>query len=126
MKPILALISAVALGAVLMGLYAQKPTEDDLDSQFQSFITEHRKSYFSATEYNLRKSIFAQNLDTIEKMNAEDDKAEFGVNQFADLTIEEFSRRLKVPGKGLSEEDRDDKVDQEAYPTREWATTLDW
>lgn len=100
-------------------------TTSDIDAQFEEFISQFRKSYFSNSEYQLRKEIFSQNIMMIDQFNSEGG-ATYGVNQFSDLTFEEFSTRLSVPGKGLSNEERDDQVEQEIYPIRVQKDAIDW
>ena len=50
-----------------------------------------RRSYFSAEEYQTRLGIFRENLEQIAILNsASDDKAEYGVGPFTDMSAEEF------------------------------------
>ena len=123
MKSIAALIS---VGVVLGALYMSTPATVDIDSEFQQFVLDYRRSYFSQAEYNLRKQIFKDNLDQISQLNTEHPDATFGVNEFADLTFEEFSVRFGVRGTNAVEGERDDKVVQEAYPKRDWADSIDY
>ena len=51
-------------------------------------------NYGTTEEYNFRIGIFQKNLNTIARLNAENDDAIFGVNEFADRTEEEMKRRL--------------------------------
>jgi len=65
-----------------------------LDTEWEAFKVKYEKGFLSATHHDERKSIFAANLERIEKHNAEHAEGKhsywLGVNQFADLTNEEF------------------------------------
>jgi C1A family cysteine protease len=94
-------ILALGVGLVaLTGFYMTTTSHSDLDDQFQAFITEYRKSYFSASEYNLRKANFAATLDMIAQRNAEDPTAKHGITKFADWSQEEFEAILGYKAKG--------------------------
>jgi len=65
-----------------------------LDRQmFNSFMAQYNKMYKSREEFRKRFSIFQSNLKIIEKLNAQSgtNGATYGINQFSDLTPEEFS-----------------------------------
>merc|ERR1711997_712104 len=74
-----------------------------LNAQFAGFKATHSKTYANAFEEAYRKGIFAANLAKISQHNEEYARGEhtwnMGVNQFADLTHEEFMemQTLKVP-----------------------------
>merc|ERR1712136_244273 len=65
-----------------------------LNAQFASFKHSHGKQYTDAFEEAYRKGIFAANLAKINQHNVEFANGEhswkMGVNQFADLTHDEF------------------------------------
>merc|ERR1712029_911177 len=65
-----------------------------LDAEWEAFKVKYGKGFLSATHHDERKSIFAANLERIEKHNAEHAEGKhsywLGVNQFADLTNDEF------------------------------------
>jgi len=70
----------------------------DLDSEWEQFKIKYGKNMLTGSEHDLRKNIFASNLKFIEKHNAEHDLGlhtfTVGVNQFADLTNEEFVKQF--------------------------------
>jgi len=74
-----------------------------LNSQFAAFKHTHSKRYSDAFEEAYRKGIFAANLAKISQHNEEyavgEHSWKMGVNQFADLTHDEFMamQTLKVP-----------------------------
>lgn len=65
-----------------------------VDDHFESFKSTYGKAYHSVEEEQVRRSIFAYNLQFIDQHNAEHDQGlhghRLGVNQFTDLTHEEF------------------------------------
>merc|ERR1712121_581165 len=74
-----------------------------LNAQFASFKHSHGKQYTDAFEEAYRKGIFAANLAKINQHNVEFANGEhswkMGVNQFADLTHDEFMamNTLSIP-----------------------------
>jgi len=63
------------------------------EQAFQKLISTYSKVYASETEYAHRFNVFKNNLKIIEELNAKDPEAIFGINEFADLSPEEFSDR---------------------------------
>jgi len=65
---------------------------------FAKFMEKYHKSYDSFREYGRRLKIFSDNMDTIERLNAEhaqlsgQDLHVFGVTPFSDLTEQEFAK----------------------------------
>jgi len=85
------LIAAVALAAIA-GVYLytrSNPTPEPVEEAFANYVSQFRKSYFSADEYSMRLATFKKNLAEIETLNRED-TATYGVNQYSDWTHEEF------------------------------------
>merc|ERR1712226_1650499 len=66
----------------------------DLETEWTAFKAKFEKNFLSATHHDERKAVFAKNLALIEKHNAEHKAGKhsywLGVNQFADLTNDEF------------------------------------
>lgn len=60
--------------------------------QFEKFIKKYEKKYDSVQEYLARYQIFKNNLAEMSKVSNEDTH-ENGINQFADMTKNEFRRR---------------------------------
>ncbi|XP_064644993.1 procathepsin L-like [Lineus longissimus] len=83
------MIRAVALLALVATAFAAPL----LDQEWESFKTSHQKTY-AADEELVRKAIFSNNLNIIQKHNVEADMGEhtywLGVNQYADWTSDEF------------------------------------
>jgi outer membrane receptor for ferric coprogen and ferric-rhodotorulic acid len=71
-------------------MFSLKPEQKEMTS-FESFKKEFGKSYVSQVEEEYRRTVFLKNLIQIEGHNANKDNTYVkGVNQFADLTQEEF------------------------------------
>merc|ERR1712243_299802 len=85
--------------ALAVALSSAASVDQDFASQWQNFKSLHGKSY-DATEEKLRMQIFSANMDRISRHNARYMKGEvtysMGMNQFGDLTTEEFSKLHKA------------------------------
>jgi len=62
----------------------------DIDEAWEAFKVQFPKAYNSPSEESQRKEIFASNFEYIIAHNQGDSKFQLGVNQFADLTEEEW------------------------------------
>ncbi|XP_014292125.1 cathepsin L [Halyomorpha halys] len=73
-------------------------TAISIDEQWNTFKAQHKKHYLSASEEKNRLSIFTENMKQIEEHNAKFAKGEvtysLTMNQFGDLSQEEFSARI--------------------------------
>lgn len=69
----------------------------DLDKKWEEFKLEYNKVYTLSREETLRKQIFTKNVLDIEEHNQRHDSGletyEKGINQFSDLTYEEFAKQ---------------------------------
>jgi hypothetical protein len=99
------------LGSVV---YFRGNTTNDLElspdviAEFESFKLKHNKAYTLAEEI-YRLSIFHQTLKRINEHNSNPHKTyRKGINQFSDLTLEEFETRYLM--KTILEEEEDDGV----------------
>jgi len=85
--------------ALAVALSSAASVDQAFASQWQNFKSLHGKSY-DATEEKLRMQIFSANMDRISRHNARYMKGEvsysMGMNQFGDLTTEEFSKLHKA------------------------------
>ncbi|KAL0218517.1 hypothetical protein P9112_004170 [Eukaryota sp. TZLM1-RC] len=68
--------------------------DDATRAQFDAWLNDQNKVYSSKQEYEYRLSVFADNLQRIAFQNSVQPDAEFGVNQFADMTEAEFAEFL--------------------------------
>jgi len=63
---------------------------------FQRLIKTYKKVYASEKEYEHRFGIFKDNLKIIAELNAKDAEAIYGINEFADMSAEEFTERYRI------------------------------
>jgi len=83
--------------------------EDYVRLQFSKFKADHGKTYLTRSEETTRFSIFAENMKKIEAHNnAKMVSYKMGINQFSDMTQEEFSahslggyKRMPQPEKNI-------------------------
>ncbi len=61
---------------------------------FSEWMRSSKKAYSSREELVLRRGIFAANLAKIQQHNAEGHSWTMAVNQFADLTADEFKAKF--------------------------------
>lgn len=91
---IVSIIAVVgALVAITLISYSSR-SEHNLESQFYTFMTDYGKSYSSQEELEFRMQVFKLNMQEAQRIQALNPDALFGVNQFADMTDEEFRRLL--------------------------------
>jgi len=62
-----------------------------MQKEFETFVQTYQKEYKTAEELLSRFAVFKDNMDLINEHNAQGLDWELGVNEFADLTLEEFS-----------------------------------
>ena len=65
-----------------------------LTCSFSEWMRSSKKAYSSREELVLRRGIFAANLAKIQQHNAEGHSWAMSVNQFADLTADEFKAKF--------------------------------
>lgn len=81
--------------------------------EFQEFKTTFKKSYSTIDDASFRFKIFTYNLKMIEEHNAKGESYTMAINQFADLTYDEFHDKYLSPMKDDPESKCDKKtVDQ--------------
>lgn len=70
------------------------------ETTFNNFLVKYNKVYINSIEQTLRKTIFDNNLQKIEEHNKKFEQGlvtyKLGVNNFTDLTEEEFAARFKT------------------------------
>jgi len=92
--------------------------------QFLDFVQTHKKTYSSVEETVNRFSTFVDNLRIIEAHNAKKDTWFMAVNQFADMTTEEFNTMYK----GLQQPQPDKDVKRSVFVPSgaALASEVDW
>jgi len=83
-------IALVGLCVLCVAIGAAATSEMEYQREFSSWVSQFGKSYESTTEFFNRFNIFKANLDYINQRNAENLGFTLGVNQFTDLTNDEF------------------------------------
>lgn len=93
------------------------------------FQNDHTKTYKSLTEEKIRFNIFRSNLRLIEEHNAKYETGEssyyLGINQFSDLTVEEF-QKLYLNSRPPKTETEDDDVFFQSKPSDVIPKAIDW
>jgi len=100
-------------------------SEQQYQRQFADFIRVYQKNYLTAEVTN-KFNTFKSNLDLIEAHNAnKDETSRMGINQFADLTTEEF--RAQISGYRADQSNRVKNYQELPSSLLEKApTSLDW
>merc|ERR1719516_686347 len=79
-------------------------TEPYARLQFAKFMADHEKRYDSTTEELYRFEVFNANLKNIMEHNDAGHSYKLGVNEFSDLTQEEFESRFLGGYKGFAQQ----------------------
>jgi C1A family cysteine protease len=87
MKAVLFLCAIVAVSAIPV------LKESEYQFLFTRFVAEHNKKY-DTNEFFARFSIFKTNVDYIRNENKKNNSYELGMNQFGDLTANEFKTQI--------------------------------
>jgi C1A family cysteine protease len=117
---IFAFVGAVALAVTIVILSSFKSSQNGLNRvfedqlHFQNWMGEHGRFYATNEEFSQRLQIFKDNLAYIRMHNSQGHSYQLGINQFADLTNEEFKAKMlggrpfSFPSKGREFADIDD------------------
>lgn len=89
--------------------------------EFKEFIRKHDKSYQTDKEYTLRLDIFRRNVAFINEHNAKGLSWTLAVNEFADLTYEEFRNRV-----GLLPIEIPENIEEYTLPVKNIPEQVDW
>mmetsp|Transcript_28671 Transcript_28671/g.51047 ORF Transcript_28671/g.51047 Transcript_28671/m.51047 type:complete len:361 (-) Transcript_28671:34-1116(-) len=91
---VVAVVATVAVvsssGTQQLGL--KQVLEDEL--HFKNWMMEHKRTYASEEEYSQRLSVFQQNLALIKAHNEQGHSYTLAINQFGDMTNEEFQAQV--------------------------------
>eukprot|EP01028_Stygiella_incarcerata_P003366 TRINITY_DN1667_c0_g1_i1.p1 TRINITY_DN1667_c0_g1~~TRINITY_DN1667_c0_g1_i1.p1 ORF type:complete len:423 (-),score=64.89 TRINITY_DN1667_c0_g1_i1:851-2119(-) len=87
----LCLVVVSALSSSIPSAVIVERSEEDIHNEFSRFKATHMKLYGSKDEEAYRKEVFRNTLTVIDAHNANPDRTyDMGINQFSDLTKEEF------------------------------------
>jgi len=87
-------IIVLALGLLTASYFIMTPSVDSVETEFQQFLGEYGRNYFSEHEYAMRLQVFRENYQTIQRVNSEGRSYRVGMNKFGDWTKEEFKALL--------------------------------
>ncbi|KAF4727120.1 hypothetical protein FOZ63_029566 [Perkinsus olseni] len=90
------------MAAILLVLLSFIPLYHFIDQDianlaFAGFQKKHGKRYRDKEEESKRAAIFQANLEYIEEVNSQNLPYKLGVNEYADLSFEEFSAQMLRP-----------------------------
>jgi C1A family cysteine protease len=91
MKYIVILAAVAVVGVLLVSNMSSTSTNDVL---FQQFITEHSRNYATVEEYDMRMTIFSEQIKKADEHNKQGKGWTMGVNQYSDWTDEEYQKLL--------------------------------
>ncbi|KAF8018667.1 hypothetical protein BT93_H3535 [Corymbia citriodora subsp. variegata] len=101
--------------------------ESNIAEQHEQWMAQYGRTYKHPEEKEKRRAIFKKNLRFIEEFNASGNRTfKLGINQFSDLTDDEFVRRHTgyLPSKQLKSP-RNASLSQR-YPTGDVPESIDW
>jgi cathepsin F len=99
-----ALLIFALLVAIVAAIRIKPNVNDDVyEKLFQSFMVKYGKTYDTPAEKDKRFEIFKANMLRYAEMNKKSSHAKYGVNKFADLSLEEF-RTQRLMSKPMSGE----------------------
>jgi C1A family cysteine protease len=106
--------------AALIAATTAMEVMDSGDYKFMEFITEHGKSYGTRAEFDFRAALFKENMEFVEKHNADKNETHtVELNEMADWTHEEYTRLL-----GFKQEERE--RNEVELDVSNLADSMDW
>ena len=88
-------LSLIAITASIALLQAQNHNPSRVSEKshlmFRTWLQRHKKSYTTPEELDYRLSVFSKNLEQVKKEQNEATLHKVGLNQFMDLTLEEYN-----------------------------------
>jgi C1A family cysteine protease len=129
------LVAALGALAVIAGVAALSNSSPDSLSLrmireeqklFNSWMQEHNKEYNDNSEYTHRFKTFRDNWAYIRLHNKQNHSYQLGLNQFADMTYEEFRATMLSPLHPQQIQDFKDNTEPFETPEIEAPTSLDW
>jgi cathepsin L len=116
-------LAIVGVIATIATVSSSAPAQSYFDlevSAFEDFLSTHNKSYGSESEYKYRFGVFRENLNYINSINSQNLGVTMGVNQFADLTKEEFKAQYLTTIHPKTD------VNEVILPESDVAASLNW
>jgi len=97
---------------------------DSYHSLWSTWKTQHKKAY-AASEELLRFGIFIENVEKINRLNAENEGVKFAINKFADLTGHEFST-IYASGAFYENHNKFVQANSITLPVEDLPASVDW
>jgi hypothetical protein len=86
------MLKVVALACIILAASAVTSTENLESYTFEQYVEEYEKSYELGSDlYSTRAATFYENKNFIIEQNAVNSDIVLGINEFADITNEEFN-----------------------------------
>lgn len=110
---------------------ASDNSDQILMTKFNDFISKNQKNYLTKEEYKARLQLFKENLDFVEKTNAESEDFQLELNKFADMSEQEYNKRMGFKKIDDLENDDDEEEDEDVDTLEEplllgAPTSMDW
>jgi KDEL-tailed cysteine endopeptidase len=84
-------LAAISMTYIMVDRYTDN---SDIMQKYSMYLAEQGKTYNDAHEFEFRFKIFSENFKMIEAHNAGDHSYTMGLNQFSDITNEEYRKML--------------------------------
>merc|ERR1712002_13490 len=114
------------LAAVCLGFTLALPEDQYSTILFAKFKTEHNKVYKTRDEHSYRFKVFTDNLEKINKHNKAGHSYKLGINEFSDLTEEEFKSQFLGGYKPLHNPAESSLLFSERKPIKDLPASVDW
>ena len=85
----------VTIATLFVSVFSRDIYDDVYMGSFYGFMQHHNKTYGSENELHSRFNIFVENMKFIHEMNTRNYSFRLDLNQFSDLTVNEFNNMLK-------------------------------
>lgn len=121
-KKLLFALGVMAVTGLTLYHMRSAAKDGELRGQFTAYMSKHGKSYESSHEMEYRFTVFQESLKRIEAVNSDPTKKHrAGLNQFSDMTFEEFKNKVLMKPMGSA----DMTLTEELNPVRA-VPQIDW
>jgi len=91
---VIIILTCVIASVIIFALSG--PMSSPNTTNFDQFVIKFNKKYQTKEDYNYKKKIFESNLAKINKFNSENHTHKLAINEFADLTDDEFIKMYNL------------------------------
>ncbi len=124
-EPRMLTFSKICVAVALMCACVTALEATEFQARFSEFKQLYGKSYATSAEHDKRYNIFATNMIVAEGLKARNPFATFGVNEFSDLSAEEFKTRHNAE-KAFASTTKRNLVPKEQIATLAAGSKIDW